>query len=191
MRFLLTMVLTTIPIFSSAETQGEGASMTLASNAACKTCDDMKKQEEWFNKKHALVPQQRIEAVKATESVLANSERLHEESQDKRGKNFYQEFESLVGLVAASLPFDMETQGAADIAAIVMSKDAQTEAIYKRALSQVRDKCRQEFLRVTVEDRICNLQFDDSKAPENDRFKKCPVSKYNYEDCEAKQKGKS
>lgn len=187
MRFLMTIIFLAIPVLSSAETQGQ-VSTSPAGKSPCKTCDLMKKQEQWFNKKHYLVPQQRIEAEKSTGSVLAASQRLNEESRGKRGKYFYQEFESLVGLVAAALPFDMETQGAADIAKILMNKDARAEGIYIRALDQVRDACRKEYLRTMVEDRICNKKFDESKAPEEQRFTKCPVIKTNYEDCEAKRK---
>jgi hypothetical protein len=178
--------------------------MTMASTAACKTCDAMKKQEDAFNRLHVLVPQQRQKGEAMTESVLEISERLNAEARGKRGKNFYQEFESLVGLVASSLPFDMETQGAADIAVIVLSKDAEelkraaddkrptkTEAIYELALGKVRDNCRREFLREVVNERKCNMSFDDMKKPEAERYKMCPVSKFNYEDCEAKQKSKS
>ena len=94
--------------------------------------------------------------------------------------------------------------GAADIAVIITTKDAdemkrapddktptKTQAIYELALGQIRDQCRQEFLREAVNERKCNKNFDDMKKPEAERFKMCPVSKFNYEDCEAKQKSKS
>lgn len=190
MRFLLTTIIFAVPLLSSAETQGE-VSAKNAEKVACKSCDTMKKQEEWFNKKHYLVPKQRIDAENSTEPVLAVSQRLNEESRGKRGKNFYQEFESLVGLVAAALPFDMETQGAADIAVILETNDKRAEEIYDRALANVRDKCRQEYLKVSVADRRCNIQQKRLKVPEEDRLKKCPVNQLNYEDCEAKQKSKS
>jgi hypothetical protein len=201
MKIVMTLVFLFAPLFSAAESQANGASMTLASTAACKTCDDMKKQEDAFNHLHALVPKQKQKGEAMTDSVLEISERLNAEARGQRGKNFYQEFEPLVGLVAASLPFDMETQGAADIAVIVLSKDAdemkrapddktptKTQAIYELALGKVRDKCRQEFLREAVNERKCNKNFDDMKKPEAERFKMCPVSKFNYEDCEAKSK---
>ena len=113
----------------------------------------MKKQEAAFNRLHALVPAQKQKGETMTESVLEISERLNAEARGQRGKNFYQEFQSLVGLVGASPPFDMETQGAADIAVIITTKDAdemkrapddktptKTQAIYELALGQIRDE---------------------------------------------------
>lgn len=187
MRIVVTLIILFAPLVSAAEKQTGAASET--STSACKTCEEMKNLENAFNRLHALVPTQKRKGEKMTESVLKISERLNSEARGRRGKNFYQEFESLVGLVAAALPFDMETQGAADIAVITLSKEAKAEKIYELALGKVRDKCRQQFLREAVNAHKCNLDFDKMKAPEDERFKICPVSKFNYEDCEAKRNG--
>ncbi len=189
-----------IPLISSAEVMaGSESSKRNATVTAggCATCRDMEKLETEFNKLHYSVPAQAKRGEEKLPPVLDIGQRLNSESLGARGGNFYQEFESYVRLAGASLPFDMETQIAADIAMIVIAKDAEeksraasdatptkTQAIYDRVLNSMRDECRKKLLKAVVEERVCRVKAEDAKIANP----KCPIAKFSYEDCEAKQK---
>lgn len=199
-----------LPLICSAEVMagansGSGKPMNITQDTSCSTCREMEKLEGEFTKLHYNVPAQAKIGEEKIGSVLNFSERLNHESTSVRGGKFYLEFESLVRLVGSSLPFDMETQGAADIAVIILAKDAEekkrnpadttptkTEAIYQRVLGSMRDECRKTLLKSVVQERVCRLKADEKrpKTSKQDGDDNCPVSNFDYETCEAKQKTK-
>lgn len=191
------------PLICSAEIAKGGPVQPATAAKPCASCKEMEMLEKRFNSFHVNVPSQNTTASDPVmmKPVLDFSQRLHEEAKGARSEKFYEEFESLVRLVAASLPFDIETQGAADIVQIIRSKDAEekarspkdtrptkTRAIYERVLSQIQDKCRKKLLALTVSERECAVKFREAKKPEQYLEKECPLNNFDYAEWEAKRK---
>ena len=102
----------------------------------------------------------------------------------KTRKEKLAEFQSIVTLVAAANPYDVETLSASSLAAII--DDSQAFKIsFKNSLPSVSDSCRRQDLSVQVEEYLCQFAQDKKKKgasqDSDDGCMKKPV--FNIEDC--------
>ncbi len=93
------------------------------------------------------------------------------------------EFTDLVQLVAAALPFDMETESAGQIEYIIHDSKKMRTA-YEKALVAITDNCRRQLLQAVVAERSCLVNLEESGKANSAAPDKCvakPV--FNYEKC--------
>lgn len=104
-------------------------------------------------------------------------------SAKKKSTQSKEEFASLVQLVAAALPFDIETESAGQIEFIIRDSKNMRGA-YDSSVAGIEDACRKRLLQSYVTERACLRTMEISGKAANSAPDACvPKPIFNYEDC--------
>lgn len=146
-------------------------------DAQCKRCGEIHKIEKEFLALKYDNSEDRSLGRKKMERVLAQLERFH---QNKKSPSRKAEFKALVNLVAAALPYDMETEGPASLVDLV-STSQELNTLFNESLAGLKDSCRQQFLKAVMEERLCYEDAEKNGIPE-DQTDRC-IRSFDYGKC--------
>lgn len=172
MKQLILIVLTFATLTSGAAPAAKKA-------VACTRCNEIQKLEGEFL---ALKYEDREDRVKGRGLMVRVFAQLEKFHTNKRKEAAMEEFKALVRLVSAALPYDMETESAESLASLVFDSTT-LKAAYNAELGAVKNSCRQQLMRVTVEERVCNIDLEMRGQTET-RPQGCVHSPaFSYNDC--------
>jgi Tfp pilus assembly protein PilE len=150
-----------------------------AKPAACTRCKDIQSLEGEFLALKYEVREDRAKGRAMMVRVFALLEKFHT---NKRKEAATDEFKALIRLVSAALPYDTETESAESLASLVYDSKA-LKSTYESELAAVKNNCRQQLMRVTVEERVCNIEIE-MRGQTEQRSQSCVHSPaFSYNDC--------
>lgn len=150
-----------------------------AKPAACTRCKDIVSLEGEFLSLNYKVREDRAKGRAMMVRVFALLEKFHT---NKRKEAATDEFKALIRLISAALPFDTETESAESLASLVFDSKA-LKSTYEAEVGKVADNCRQQLMRVTVEERVCNIEIE-MRGQTEQRSQSCVHSPaFSYNDC--------
>jgi Tfp pilus assembly protein PilE len=145
----------------------------------CTRCPEIQKLEASFLALKYEERKDRSAGRKLMVRVMAQLERFHTL---KKSTATAEEFNALINLVAAALPYDQGTESAESIASLI-SESRSLKATFDQALNGVNDSCRQQLLRAVMIERLCMISVED-RGQTNQRSLSCvsnPV--FRYDEC--------
>ncbi len=163
-------------IFSSLT----GTANAKAAKGSCARCPEVQKLEGDFTAYEYAKKEDRSAGRQKMVSVLAQLERFH--TAKGRNPTRGEEFRALVKLTAAAGPYDQGSEAAESLASLIVDS-AELKGIFNEVAGSVSDSCRQQLLRTTVDQRLCQIEFDDRSGTlsQAEACIRRPV--FNYREC--------
>ena len=121
---------------------------------ACAECKDMAALEAQFLKLNFKVQKDYRAGYNLTTRLYALAGKFRVSG--RTAANRLEQYAALVKLVAAGLPYDMES-GSAEVLAATNEESADFKRVYQQALGAVAEKCRYVLLSSSVQEQTCTL----------------------------------
>lgn len=149
-----------------------------ALSAPCARCEAIQKLEKEFLALQFEKKSDRKIGYAKMEKVLAQLNRFHTAGEKNPAREA--EFEALVNLVAASLPYDMETEGPESLTSLIIHSNKLGHA-FDTTLNSMTDSCRQQLMQQVFGERICYARLEEKGL--EDKNGSCIRASFSYPKC--------